>query len=341
MRFKSLNESFEKLYQPISEPFSYTEDCIKRLSEALNEAEISDEDKHDSDLIRSMLDKMQGRSNAKFSPEEIAVMDKYGIKRNNNTKNLIVAGRDLSRDIDDPRSYSWGHENNGTPSKINYADRARKLLNRKDSQIFTSPRTADNDQINTHGYNRSNFKSLQDADRYSQDIPMRDKVNDMKNSLRDRKHYQNRIDNADTERENSLAKAKAEYDKKVADAERWYKYSTVDAANSRDYYQKKIDKMLNRTSKNESKSMNESPVYDMSPQYDNRQSFYGKARVDDNGNEKTLYSYNTPVAKIVGNKVELLPKWDFSQTTLRHVKEFLKQNGFEVSSLAQMRRDYL
>ena len=38
---------------------------------------------------------------------------------------------------------------------------------------------------------------------------------------------------------------------------------------------------------------------------------------------------------------ELLDKWDCSSTTLRHVKEFLKQNGFEVNSLSQMRRDYL
>lgn len=90
-----------------------------------------------------------------------------------------------------------------------------------------------------------------------------------------------------------------------------------------------------------SKKLKESPMYDMSPQYDSRQSFYGKARVDDNGSEKTLYSYNTPVAKIVNNKVELLPKWDWSQTTLRHIKEFLKQNGFEATSLAQIRRDYL
>ena len=90
-----------------------------------------------------------------------------------------------------------------------------------------------------------------------------------------------------------------------------------------------------------SKPLKEAPVYDMTPQYDSRKSFYNKARVDDNGNEKTLYSYNTPVAKIVDGKVELLPKWDWSQTTLRHVKEFLKQNGFEAGSVSQMRQTYL
>jgi hypothetical protein len=88
-------------------------------------------------------------------------------------------------------------------------------------------------------------------------------------------------------------------------------------------------------------TITESPSYDMRPQYDTRQSFYGKARVDDNNGELTLYSYNTPVAKISNGKVELLPKWDFSSTTLRHTKEFLKQNGFEATSLSQMRKNYL
>ena len=241
MNFKKLNESFEKLYQPIDESFNYTEDCIRRLEEALNEAEMSDEDKKDSTLIRSMLDKMANRSNAKFSPEEIAIMDKYGIQRDNNTRNLTVAGRDLNRDVDTMTRgmYSWGPSySNGKVSRINYADRARKLPKRKDSQIFTGPWTVDNDQINAHGYNKTKFTSLQDADRYAQDIPMRDKVGEMERSLKDRKYYQNQIDNADAERDASLAKAKTEYDKKVADAERWHKYHTVDAANSRDYHQK-------------------------------------------------------------------------------------------------------
>lgn len=104
--------------------------------------------------------------------------------------------------------------------------------------------------------------------------------------------------------------------------------------------QKEIATALNRDA-NGSKQLKEAPSYDLRPQYDARQSFYSKARVDDENGVQTLYSYNTPVARIAGGKVELLPKWDLSQTTLRHVKEFLKQNGFEATSLAQMRRDYL
>lgn len=109
-----------------------------------------------------------------------------------------------------------------------------------------------------------------------------------------------------------------------------------------DYDKKReIPTRLKRTPDTKPKSLKEAPVYDLSPQYDSRKSFYNKARVDDQGNVKTLYSYNVPVARITDGKVELLPKWDWSQTTLRHTKEFLKQNGFEATSISQMRQTYL
>lgn len=92
-------------------------------------------------------------------------------------------------------------------------------------------------------------------------------------------------------------------------------------------------------------SINEAPITDLSANYDNRKSFYGKARVDvkDNGT-KVLYSYGTPVCRIEKGKATLLNKgylgWSSSQTTLRHVKEFLKQNGFEVASLRELAKMY-
>lgn len=94
----------------------------------------------------------------------------------------------------------------------------------------------------------------------------------------------------------------------------------------------------------ESTSLKEMSRYGMQTQFDKRKSFYNKADVDvdDETGEKTLYSYNTPVAKITKDKkVTLLPKWDLSATTLRHVKEFLKQNGLVADSLEQIRRDYI
>jgi hypothetical protein len=87
--------------------------------------------------------------------------------------------------------------------------------------------------------------------------------------------------------------------------------------------------------------MYEAPVSKLNPRFDSRQSFYGKARVEEaEDGTLTLISYRTPVAKIKGGKVELLPLWSTSQTTLRHVKEFLKQHGFKAESFAQMSKDY-
>ena len=89
------------------------------------------------------------------------------------------------------------------------------------------------------------------------------------------------------------------------------------------------------------KKLKESPMYDLRTQYDSRKSFNNKAYVDTDGKgNDTLYSYNTPVVQIRGDKVTLLPKWNFSATTVRHVKEFLKQHGFKADSLAQIAKDY-
>lgn len=53
-------------------------------------------------------------------------------------------------------------------------------------------------------------------------------------------------------------------------------------------------------------------VYELSARYDARASFYGKAEV-----------YGT-----------------YSQTTLRHIKEFLSQNGFVANNSKQIMADY-
>jgi len=75
----------------------------------------------------------------------------------------------------------------------------------------------------------------------------------------------------------------------------------------------------------------------LQPQHDSRASFYNKAEFDDD----KLYSYGTLVAEIVDGKPVLYPDWDYSQTTIRHVREFLRQHGFTADSKAQIAKDYL
>ena len=79
-------------------------------------------------------------------------------------------------------------------------------------------------------------------------------------------------------------------------------------------------------------------TYDLSPRYDARQKFYGKARVDVDDDKMTLISYNTKVAEIVKGKPKVFGY--YSMTTFRHIREFLKQNGFKAESKAQILKDY-
>lgn len=72
--------------------------------------------------------------------------------------------------------------------------------------------------------------------------------------------------------------------------------------------------------------------------YDSRKNFYGKARILFKGKDKYLYSYGTKVAYIKNGEAVVLG--DYSQTTLRHIKEFLKQNGFKAENKKQILKDY-
>ena len=82
-------------------------------------------------------------------------------------------------------------------------------------------------------------------------------------------------------------------------------------------------------------------LFELTPKFDSRKSFYGKAKIRFDGDRRLLFSYGTPVAFIDFDRLPvLLDGWDSTQTTLRHVKEFLKQNDLKADSLEQMRRDY-
>ena len=82
-------------------------------------------------------------------------------------------------------------------------------------------------------------------------------------------------------------------------------------------------------------------LFELTPKFDSRKSFYGKANISFEGDRRLLLSYGTPVAFIEPDRLPvLLDGWDSTQTTLRHVKEFLKQNDLKAESLEQMRRDY-
>lgn len=70
------------------------------------------------------------------------------------------------------------------------------------------------------------------------------------------------------------------------------------------------------------------------PRFDSRDSFYKKAQILEYNGATYLQSYSTIVAKIEDGKA-IVNGW-YSQTTARHINEFLKQNGFESMTKKQM-----
>ena len=70
---------------------------------------------------------------------------------------------------------------------------------------------------------------------------------------------------------------------------------------------------------------------ELEPKFANRKSFYGKAHVDTlEDGTKVLTSYQTKVASVKDGEVKILcDEKDLTQTTLRHIDEFLKQCGVQ------------
>mgnify|MGYP007022639793 CR=1 FL=1 len=99
--------------------------------------------------------------------------------------------------------------------------------------------------------------------------------------------------------------------------------------------------------------MTDKESFELRAIHDARKSFGGKATVGIEDGQTDLYSYGTKVVTIdneheddpngiyaLPQKVTLHPMWDSSDTTLRHVKEFLTQYGYRAGTLAEIREQY-
>jgi hypothetical protein len=87
------------------------------------------------------------------------------------------------------------------------------------------------------------------------------------------------------------------------------------------------------------KDINGLEYIELLPKFDARKNFYKKAIIIPISNGTQLQSYFTIVAKITNNKPTVFG--DYSPTTLRHIKEYLKQNGFKAENKTQIIKDYL
>ena len=82
-------------------------------------------------------------------------------------------------------------------------------------------------------------------------------------------------------------------------------------------------------------------IMELCPYYDSVKSFYGKAKVIEIGNDVFLVSYTTVVAFYNRETKIAQVVGTFSPTTLRHIKEFLRQSGFKAETKKQIMKDYM
>lgn len=82
--------------------------------------------------------------------------------------------------------------------------------------------------------------------------------------------------------------------------------------------------------------MNIKNFYDLSPRFDSRASFYGKAHVVEwEDNTITLRSYDTDIIKLMSEKRKFIKLYsEYSATTNRHIQEFSKQNNLPIRKWA-------
>lgn len=82
-------------------------------------------------------------------------------------------------------------------------------------------------------------------------------------------------------------------------------------------------------------------IMELCPYYDSAKSFYGKAKVIEIENDVFLMSYDTIVAFFNRDTKVAKVINTYSATTLRHIKEFLKQSGFKAETKKQIEKDYI
>ena len=79
-------------------------------------------------------------------------------------------------------------------------------------------------------------------------------------------------------------------------------------------------------------------IVELKPKFDGRKSFYNKAMLKIERDEITLISYNTPIIALYKNNIIFLTQREhLSNTTMRHLREFLRQSN--MSSIASMKKN--
>lgn len=230
------------------------DDFLEALSNKLsqmNEAEMSDEDKRDSQILRRIYNKTQRRANAALTPEEQAVLDKYGLVRSTGNKDIMKPGKDAfhaSTITSPPHYFVGGYDVDD--DRVNLADRARKMSNRQPIRDYVH--TGDYDVPDTTQSHdpRGNYKNtFQRRMNRANSAKMYQPMKAMRSLLHDRNYEQGKLDRAGAEYKAAIAKAKADYEQRIKSAENSLAYTKKYSAKYVDDANAEIDRMLKRGKK--------------------------------------------------------------------------------------------
>lgn len=233
--------------------------AIEEKLNSLNEAEMSDEDKHDSEILKQIYRKTQVRGNAALTPEEKAVLQKYDLERNPDTKNVRLSNRDI------PNSSAYifrkddevGRTDLKTggfyrPSdRINYADRARKRPERGENanrfqgdHFVPAPDYEREHQVDNDEY--WNGTKYQRMERIADNQQMTKNVRNMKDILQRRKEAQQFVDNSQAEQDAKINKLKSEYERRIDSLKKYYDDANQNSRSQIDRANNEIDALLKR-----------------------------------------------------------------------------------------------
>lgn len=233
--------------------------AIEEKLNSLNEAEMSAEDKHDSEILKQIYRKTQARSNAALTPEEKAVLQKYDLERNPDTKNVRLSTRNIPNssayifrkddEIDrvDPKTGGFYKPSD----RINYADRARKRPERgghanrfKYDHFDPAPDYERDHRIDNDEY--WSGTKYQRMERIADNQEMTQNVRKMKDVLQQRNSGQKFLDNSRAQQDAKIKDMKAAYEKRLAALQQYYDDENRHSKYKIDRANNEIDALLKR-----------------------------------------------------------------------------------------------
>ena len=208
------------------------QECLKRL----NEAEMSDEDEADTAILANIYTKTQQRANAALTPDEKAVLAKYGLSRDSGTKNIV--DKDWNKLVQRRRGQD--------SDKVNLADRARKMgpraKNNKD--LYLAYRSSDTtDSHDARGRYRQTYQRQRNI---ANSANMQEPVQQMKNALHSRNFANKELNSIDANAEDRRQKEINRHNDAMAAIDNDAKWRRKTYSDSKERNQKTIDKLLKR-----------------------------------------------------------------------------------------------